>query len=820
MGDLYGSYEDKPTINSKYVPQQLGNLSSLPEISRREKETAILQAAVLIEDGINYRSIFHKLDPHSLRIYRVYHSAFVQWFLVGVIVVNLFLAFFEYPTSLSMSSDPTIRPYVPHLKNPPCGVTEAVELVCLILFAIDCAVRYYLLGWRRFLQRKWLVLYLFMIVLSFPDMFVSIGFCPRDMDNDHPSLGYTLRIRRFFRPLIFLLSSSIMKKLAKAIKLTLPQIFNVLILLVLHLYIFTMVGLLMFPATQTNGNSTGNYYSLEDSIDQESAQDYCGNASNYSSMCYRNKEGDTYFHTVWDSFVNLTVTLTTANHPDVMMPIYRRNRFAAIYFIIFLIIGMFLLFNILIAVIYNQFKGFFQKSMQSSFFRRRVAYRAAFTILVRKTRIPGRRNLELASRDLVRMLLQNTHLNKKVIPVMYQRLETMETESDCIRWQQFCQIFDLVSCRTRQKRRERSVFYYRNRALGWVQFATRHRYFSWYSHIMTMLNLLLITIELQRTDLKDKDSLLVTYNFCFIVYYVFEQILRIVFLGYREYFSSLGNLYDAFITLVLFIIQLLSTVMFHSPFHRHSIYGDFDTLVRLTNIFIVLRLLRVIPHFKQLWMLIISMIALIKNLRGFAGVIVVVYYLFALLGMELFAGVKIVNGGARHECGTYDNLDYYANNFNDFASSLVVLWDIMIVNNWYVFLNKFARDSYLQEWSKLYFITWWLVSVVLCVNLFISLVLESFLVQWEAIHNHEQQETTEGEGQTGSYVDSLMDETSTVNTEGREVGGVYVCVCVHKIFSLSPKVTDIHTLLSSQLVEPQVADIMHELQQHKELQLV
>ena len=38
--------------------------------------------------------------------------------------------------------------------------------------------------------------------------------------------------------------------------------------------------------------------------------------------------------------------------------------------------------------------------------------------------------------------------------------------------------------------------------------------------------------------------------------------------------------------------------------------------------------------------------------------------------------------------------------------------------------------------------------------------------------------------------------------------------------SVCVQVTDIHNLLSSQLVEPQVADIMHELQQHKDLQLV
>ena len=189
------------------------------------------------------------------------------------------------------------------------------------------------------------------------------------------------------------------------------------------------------------------------------------------------------------------------------------------------------------------------------------------------------------------------------------------------------------------------------------------------------------------------------------------------------------------------------------------------------NIFIVLRLLRVIPHIKRLWTLTSTIWELIKNLRGFAGIIVVVYYLFALLGMELFANMEVVNEEAQQECGTYDNLNYYANNFHDFGSSLVVLWDIMIVNNWYVFLDKFSRDSHFHEWSKLYFIAWWLVSVVICVNLFISFVLETFLVQWEAIQHREQYEATEER-----YGESFMYDTSTdVNTEGQEVSWVRAC---------------------------------------------
>ena len=766
---------DKPILQHNSPPQTFGTyVAGLPGISRTEQETAILQAAVFIEDGINYRSIFHKLDPRSLKVYRIYNSPWVQWALAGVIFINLMLAFIEYPTSLSISSDPTIRPHVSHFSNAPCGVTESFEFICLVIFATDCGMRYYLLGWRHFIKRKWLLLYFAMIVVSFPDMFISLGFCPSNIDKEHPSLGYTLRIRRFFRPIIFLISSSIMKKLAKAIKLTLPQIFNVLVLLVLHVYVFTMVGLLIFPSSEetkcsthiSSGDSSSDFY--------EGSGDLCNpdNCSevNYLSECYRNKEGDQHFSTVWDSFVNLTVTLTTANHPDIMMPIYRRNRFAAIYFVVFLIIGLFLLFNIFIAVIYNQFKGFFQKSLQSSFFRRRVAYRAAFTILMRKTRVAGQRHLELVSRDLVRMLLQATKINQVVVPHMYQRLETMETESNCIRWKQFCQIFDLVSRSSRPQKVQRPTFYYSNRVLAWIQYIVRHRYFRWFTHIMTVINLLLVSIELQRTRVS-QDSLLVIFNFCFIVYYVFEQIFRIVFLGYHQYFSNLGNIYDLCITLVLLILQLSATIMYQSPFRQHSIYGAYDTLVRLMNIFIVLRLLRVIPHIKRLWTLTSTIWELIKNLRGFAGIIVVVYYLFALLGMELFANMEVVNEEAQLECGTYDNLNYYANNFHDFGSSLVVLWDIMIVNNWYVFLDKFSRDSHFHEWSKLYFIAWWLVSVVICVNLFISLVLETFLVQWEAIQHKEQYEATEER-----YGESFMYDTSTdVNTEGQEVS--WVCAC-------------------------------------------
>ncbi len=729
-----------------------------------DTDTPIFQSAVFIEDGINYRSIHHRIDTHSLTFYQIYYSRYIQWFMGLVIFVNLALAFIEYPTSLSQSSDYRYRPLTRHASEAPCGVTESIELLCLILFLVDCVAQLYLIGWRRFVKRPWLLLYAVMIGLSLIDWMITLSFCH---DTDRGSLWYTLRIRRFFRPLFFLLSSSIMKKYIKAIYLTLPQIFTVLVLLLLHIYIFTMIGLLIFPRPTSDSSSP----SINASNWTHALLNLTDSHYNTDSDHFTHVEGSKYFSSVYDALVNLTVLLTTANHPDIRMPIYQINRFSAIYFIAFLLIGAYLIFNLLIAVIYNNFKGFFRKSLQSSFFRRRVAFRVAFTILARKTNPNRIQGQELATKSLIRRLLQRAKINAQQVPLMYQKLETMGSEY--ITWKQFCEVFDLVAKEPR-RRAEVEQLNYNNYTLKFIQYIIRHRFFSYFTYGASVVHVILVTAELQfqyTYSLTDTRSRLAHYNFFFTVYYVTEQILKLVFLGRREYFFSLGNLYEGVMTLALFILELLSLSLTHSPFGARSNFDPktYDVLIRTMNIFIVLRLLRLIPQIKSLKMLTLTILDLVKNLRGFLGIIVVVYYMFALLGMELFDDVYGPSGNDS-VCGTYDNLEYYANNFQDFAASLVVLWDVMVVNNWYVYLDKFATDSRFLGWAKLYFIAWWLVSVVICANLFISLVLDTFLTKWEAVYElHEHQDS-----QSRSRGHSFLDWDSLSVTQDARVGGVLI----------------------------------------------
>jgi len=51
----------------------------------------------------------------------------------------------------------------------------------------------------------------------------------------------------------------------------------------------------------------------------------------------------------------------------------------------------------------------------------------------------------------------------------------------------------------------------------------------------------------------------------------------------------------------------------------------------------------------------------------------------------------------------------FSNNFNDFWASVVTLWDLLVVNNWQVFLHKFSKIStwtqvVIQNLSKIHFL--------------------------------------------------------------------------------------------------------------------
>ncbi|KFU84615.1 Two pore calcium channel protein 2 [Chaetura pelagica] len=173
----------------------------------------------------------------------------------------------------------------------------------------------------------------------------------------------------------------------------------------------------------------------------------------------------------------------------------------------------------------------------------------------------------------------------------------------------------------------------------------------------------------------------------------------------------------------------------------------------------------------------------------FGGLTLVVYCVFAIVGMELFHG-KIqffpANSNAPHalECGNPSLKDslfargkYCKNNFNNFASSFIVLMELTVVNQWHdilsllsltpivLFANGFANVT--AQPAKLYFIAFHIVMVIIIVNIFVSFILEAFFVEY-SLEKSEVETAIEQKIQElgmGVQEDELRDEQLLENME-------------------------------------------------------
>ncbi|XP_066490105.1 two pore channel protein 2 [Tiliqua scincoides] len=668
----------------------------IPDVTA-DQDLCFNQAVIFIEDAIQYRSINHRVDSKSLWLYRWYYSDVCQRILIAAITLILALAFIESPSSLTITSDVRFRsePW-----EPPCGLTESIELFCFLIFIADVSVKSYLIGWEEFQKTKWLMAYILVLVVSLVDWIVSMSL----------TCNETLRIRRILRSFFLLQNSSMMKKTLKCINRTLPEIASVMLLLALHLFIFTMFGMLLFARTKDNR---------------------------------QDKEWQGYFHNLPDSLTSLLVLLTTANNPDVMIPAYSKNRAYSIFFILFTVIGNLFLMNLLIAIIYNQFRGYLLKSLQSSLFRRRLGIRAAFEVLCALEETSFNKNILRVQPEALLQVLKKVKMDSYFKEAIIGKLVSCSPGGLSV--SQFQMLFDELDKLRVKERPPRPD--YQSPLLQRIQFLVDHRYFRYLGNIVVLANIFCVCVALvtdaDKPPAMRDDYFLGVVNCFFILYYLLEMLLKILALGMKRYLSYPSNIFDGLLTVVLMVLEVSTFAVYGFPQSgwRPEMQGLLSLwdMVRLANMLIVFRFLRIIPNMKFMSLVASTLLDLVKNMRAFAGILVVAFYTFAIIGIELFKGkvspvgnfsvVNTTSPNTTFQCGSFEQLQYWPNNFDDFAAALVTLWDVMTVNNWQVFLEAFSR--YLSPWSKLYFVAWWLISAIIWVNLFIAFLLENFIHKWD-----------------------------------------------------------------------------------------
>ena len=112
------------------------------------------------------------------------------------------------------------------------------------------------------------------------------------------------------------------------------------------------------------------------------------------------------------------------------------------------------------------------------------------------------------------------------------------------------------------------------------------------------------------------------------------------------------------------------------------------------------RVLRIVPGFEDTLR---TFVEIIPVFCRYLVVLLVVFYQFAILGMELFAGVihkdmpELVNTA-------FYNGEYWPNTFDTLGKSLITLFELMVVNNWPIIMEGHADAT-----------SYWAVMCVFCV---------------------------------------------------------------------------------------------------------
>jgi two pore calcium channel protein 3 len=292
-----------------------------------------------------------------------------------------------------------------------------------------------------------------------------------------------------------------------------------------------------------------------------------------------------------------------------------------------------------------------------------------------------------------------------------------------------------------------------------------------YSHTEDILDLFVYanSVLLIMSFYNSSESIELALNL-FLLFMSIELVAKMYAFGPAQYLKSdVFNQVD-FVAIVGGVIMFVFTSV-----HDTSIDRKAATTARL---FRGARVLRGLRGFKSM---LVSFGFAFKGFLTYLAAIFVMFYMYAIVGMELF-GERI---GTREQmcclpnsliaastydlslcpstCADYEAVlatsyggsHYWSINFNTLGSSLFALFYLMIVNNWPVLMEGYVAAVGSQTlWPRMYFYLWYIIMVLVMLNIVQAFLLNSFLTQ-RLFADQQERERDEhaSEGSTSSSND-------------------------------------------------------------------
>lgn len=260
-------------------------------------------------------------SPSALFALRVYHNVIYRNFYALCMACLCMLAWWEPPW----------LPSAPRTAD--LAAVRAADLALLLVALFDVLLQWAYHGTGGALRRGWLRAKAVLLAALILNWAVTVG----------TGAPYWLRA---VRPLFFLERLRNVRKVVGNLARSLPALVNVGLLLLVHLVFFAVLGVVVFA------NIDGENCNRLAPLDLDPPWNRLG-CTTFADNDEPGEPGpcDAFFFSLPEAFIQLFALLAgSANFPGVMAPVYKCNPVNALYFVAFLVGGVYLLSTMLLAV--------------------------------------------------------------------------------------------------------------------------------------------------------------------------------------------------------------------------------------------------------------------------------------------------------------------------------------------------------------------------------------------------------------------------------------------------------------------------------------
>ena len=316
--------------------------------------------AVKIKDAVSGRFRAYRLKRQAIKWYLMYHKSWYRMLLMFVTLLHLSLVIIETPSSFNLkpphfsSKEVKGRDHVLHEHNITMVLGDyyhislplatILETLCIVFHWLDIYVQYKLSGSKCQLafEHSWYTIKFIVIFLMSINSFVSNILV-------FGALEHPFNMMRLLRPILFIEQLHNVRKLLRSVIVSFSKIKYVLTALFFIIFFFAVVATALFrgiTGRPPDDPSFSGCNFLSPSGPNGNDGIFC---SSFSKNCLD------YWKTIPHSWMHLFTVLTTANYPDIMMPVVECESSSFIFFAIFIFLGLFFFLNLVLAIVTNSF---------------------------------------------------------------------------------------------------------------------------------------------------------------------------------------------------------------------------------------------------------------------------------------------------------------------------------------------------------------------------------------------------------------------------------------------------------------------------------